>query len=188
MNQDTQLLADSIHLVARDMVCSIGQLGKLNGNGDCITRISEIAGNLDALDRLLLLIKYQRHRVIRLEIALDDQTHSAWSAIWLHGDIAFLIGLLERLRVRLSILLAEGGNLLPIGLKFVRFLFDDTAFDSAAARLWCCLGIEFGLLLLSIRTYPHLELLSLLNIALQADGLLLQPITGWSTPSSIPVA
>jgi hypothetical protein len=59
LNRDTQLLADSIHLVGRYMLGSVEQLGKLNSNGDCITRISKIAGNLDALDCLLLLIKNQ---------------------------------------------------------------------------------------------------------------------------------
>src|SRR5258708_2689404 len=157
------------------MVGAIGQFGKLNSNGNCITRISKIAGDLDALDRLLLLTEYERHRVIRFEIALDDQVDGAWSASWLHRDIALLIGLLKCLRIKLRVLLAESGNLLSVSLKFFCFLFNDVALDSAATGLRRRLRIQFSLLLLTIRAYPHLELLRLLDLTLQTNGLLLQP-------------
>src|SRR5260370_24379065 len=157
------------------MVRAIGKFGKLNSNSDCIIRISKIAGDLDALDRLLLLIKYQRHRVIGLQIALNNQANCAPSAVRLHRDIALLIGLLECLRIRLRVLLAEGGDLLPIRLKFICFLFDNAAFDSAATGFWWRLRVQLGLLLLAIWTYSHLELLSFLDLALQTNGLLLQP-------------
>ncbi len=72
-------------------------------------------------------------------------------------------------------MLAEGGDLLPIRLKFICFLFDNTAFDSAATGFWWCLGVQLRLLLLTIWTDLHLKLLSLLDLALQANSLLLQP-------------
>jgi hypothetical protein len=63
------LLAHPIYLIRRDMVGTVRQLGKLNGDGNSVARSSKVTSDLNGLERLLLLVENERHGVPLLEVA-----------------------------------------------------------------------------------------------------------------------
>ena len=111
------------------MVSAVRKFRILDSNRDCIARISEIASDLDALQRLILFAEHKSYRIIRLKVTLNDQADSTGGTVWLHRNVALLKGLLERLRVGLSVLFSKCGDLLAVCDEFFCLLFNNSLFD-----------------------------------------------------------
>lgn len=63
MNRYPLLFAHPVYLNGGDVVSTVRTFGILDSNRDRVARISEIAGNLDALQCLILFVEHEAYRV-----------------------------------------------------------------------------------------------------------------------------